>query len=881
MWDSRFAWSGEIPLNFEGLNPVAMQRITPGTGSSYLDSVNPSRNWTRVGGSVNDGYAPDRFGLIMGLNLVNPTTDQGGFHLSNFTGLWPSSGKMLMGLWARQNYVMAHSPLMSTRSSSSPLSYLATAASGRIRHIVYNAAGTSILDRYEDHPWVQTRGLQFIGHLLDMDNQTSQMFSVEASSKRSWLGPVRTLAGAPNPASTADLEIFSLPGYWTTGAFDEAVVAHPNASFDLAEFVDAMALGLWSDAQSSSNASSFSVDENGVTASSAGSFQTGAERVTWDQDPIVQGAPAGAVPFWSVDNGATWQTGATLPTQLTGLLRWEIPLEAGSTFTGITITIPTTPPPTLGAIPDQVIEQGDVLQVPITYTVDGVPTWAVSSPDVVNVLVNGNSLSLVAGFKVGAGPVEVTLTDSLGRSTSRTFHVTVNARQWDAGAPPKYPHSPVIVWGDDYPEAAIIDAHRAVVAKEVNGAHTFHLTLSHGHRHADLLVNERRVEVAGETFTVRRVTKVRRGNIWALEVYAEAGFYDLATASQVDKQDFTQVTAGDVMSLALEGTGWTVGVANAQTLRTYSIEDTNPLELLREVQRHHGGDLVFDNNNRRVSLVTQSGRDNGVAFFYGSGITDSERVVDTTSLVTRIVARNADGLTIASLNNGLPYVEDYSYTSSLKVATYDFKSGTSPYTMLSMAKATLANRSRPEYSYKVTVSDLSSKTGADLDRYDAGDLVTVVDKEIGITGVQRIVGLEYDVIRPWASQITLSAKMRELGSSDSDDAGLLLTGSNVTSFDLVPFNLLLNSRFDNQLAHWGHLGAEVVDGGGTGDYAVRFSGAGERWVEQTVQPDNRDAYAFSMDVDSRGPAGWSPNISVEAEVTYEDGTTEVITLELS
>jgi len=98
---------------------------------------------------------------------------------------------------------------------------------------------------------------------------------------------------------------------------------------------------------------------------------------------------------------------------------------------------------------------------------------------------------------------------------------------------------------------------------------------------------------------------------------------------------------------------------------------------------------------------------------------------------------------------------------------------------------------------------------------------------------------------------------------------------------LVPFNLLLNSRFDNDLAHWAHFGAQVVPGHGTGDKAVRFSGSGERWIEQTVAPDNRDAYAFSMNLVSQGPAGWSPNVSVQAVVTYEDGSSETIDLELS
>jgi hypothetical protein len=332
---------------------------------------------------------------------------------------------------------------------------------------------------------------------------------------------------------------------------------------------------------------------------------------------------------------------------------------------------------------------------------------------------------------------------------------------------------------------------------------------------------------------------------------------------------------------ALAGTGWTVGAAEVTTLRTYTTNAMNPLALLREVASQHGGDLVFDNHAKTVSLLIQSGNDNGVAFFYGRGLASAKRIVDTTSLVTRIYARNADGVTIASVNDGLDYLEDFSYTTEVRTAVYDFAAGTSPFTMLSMTQATLARRAKPEYSYEVTVADLSVTSGQPIDRFGPGDLVTVADAEIGMLATQRIVRLEYDIVRPWRTKLTLSARLREAGRSDAVDAGVLTTGSTIDTFDLVPFNLLLNARFDNGLQHWAYSGVTVVDAAqGTGDYAALFTGTGARWIEQTVQPDVRDAYALSLDIESDGPTGWVPNLVVEATVVYEDGTSETIAIDL-
>ncbi|MHC6175475.1 phage tail spike protein [Glutamicibacter sp. X7] len=884
MFDNRFMFSGEIPLNFPGLNPVALQRITPDTGAFYADSVDPSRMWERIPGGANDGYLAGQWGKQMGLNTVNPATDKGRFELPHFAGLWPTSGKLLMGLWVKQAYTMSFNPLMSTRGGSDPVAYISTASSSqRIRHNVYGAGGASVLDQYETTPWTGTLGFQFVGVLVDYAALTSQMFSVNADTKASWVGPARALSGAPNTASTANLDIFSLQtaGYWTGGTFDEAIVAHPGTSFDLAGFADAMARGLWADGQAAGQEAYFAVSDTSVTALNSRTLNTGAEHVSWTIDPVVQGAPAGTTAHWSSDGGATWTSGATLPSSFTGLLRWSIPLESGEVFTGIEITEPTGPPPTLEPIAAQNMEQGELVNVPLTFTVEGAPRWQVDAPDLVTGQVTNGSLSLAAGFKTGTGLVTVTLYDDLDRSATQTVEVYVNPREYPEPQTPQYAEAPIILWDDALPNAVLADPVAAVVTNEVNGEQFIEFAIPSGHKHAHLIQPERVVQVAGEPYRIRRITDERTGGLVLKQVYAEARFYDLAYAGQIPAQEFRQVAAGDVMMLALQGTGWTLGVANVTTLRTYSIEDTNPLALLRTVQSAHGGDLIFDNKAKKVSLVTKSGRDQGVGFFYGKNLTEAKRVVDTTSLITRIYARNADGLTIASVNGGKDYVEDYSYTTELRVAVYDFKSGTSPFTMLAMANATLANRSKPSYSYEVTVADMSAKTGSDLDRFDAGDFVTVVDSEVGISEKQRIVKLEYDLMRPENSGITLSAKLRELGGGSGEEAGSLETGAGVGTFDLVPFNLLLNGRFDNDRAHWAHFGAEIVPGNGTGDYAVEFSGAGERWIEQTVQPDNRTAYAFSMDVESDGPAGWVPDLAVIAEITYEDGTTETVTLEIT
>ena len=173
-----------------------------------------------------------------------------------------------------------------------------------------------------------------------------------------------------------------------------------------------------------------------------------------------------------------------------------------------------------------------------------------------------------------------------------------------------------------------------------------------------------------------------------------------------------------------------------------------------------------------------------------------------------------------------------------------------------------------------------SHLGHEIDRFDVGDRVTVVDDELDIRAAQRIVAVEHDIVRPWRSRITLSGKLRELGDDRGRTQGALSTGSTYRSFDLVPFNLLKNGRFDNALAHWASSGAELVEGSGTGKNAVRFQGEGTRWIEQTVHPDNRNEYALSMHTRVVG-GGDIPPLRVIVSVEYTDGTRESIPVELT
>jgi hypothetical protein len=261
-----------------------------------------------------------------------------------------------------------------------------------------------------------------------------------------------------------------------------------------------------------------------------------------------------------------------------------------------------------------------------------------------------------------------------------------------------------------------------------------------------------------------------------------------------------------------------------------------------------------------------------------------KRVVDTRSLVTRLYAYGKDGLTFASINDGKAYIEDYSYSSDLRVSTLDLSSFTNPYQMLEFTQMRLGEYGKPRVSYVLSAMDLSVLTGYEHEAWDLGDTVLVDDKELNLTVKTRVIRRQYNLQEPWKTVIELSTKLRELGDSTAawDKAADTLSQVDVLDRqeikDMVPFNHLLNSRADNGLAYWLNSGFEVdTSNGASGTASFKAVGVSgmTKSLAQTVYPANRSRYTFSAQIGSedlkKGPNG---QVGVEVTFEFEDGSTE-------
>lgn len=415
---------------------------------------------------------------------------------------------------------------------------------------------------------------------------------------------------------------------------------------------------------------------------------------------------------------------------------------------------------------------------------------------------------------------------------------------------------------------------------DTNGQETLTFKLPRKDPKRQLLDNEMLIRCGGSEFVIRVIEEGRKPEI---TISCEAAFYDLGEMEPIQSLNFSGVGARPVMEAILRGTGWSVGTVEITTPADFTVtEPTVPLAVLRKLPLIYGGELQFDNPDRIVHLLNQVGKDNGVLFAYGKNLDDCTRIADTRDLVTRVYPYGANSLSIASVNNGVEYLEDYRWYDATgkprqtKVATIKNEKIGNPSYLKKWAEQQLERMSWPKLTYNVSVRHLGDEP------LNLGDIVHVYDQELGLNLKVRVAQRNYNVLEPWKTTVQLDSALYTLADQLAGVEGG--TVANVTDAiqqamqDVVMFNLLLNSRADDGFAYWTNNGWEIDNTTGvTGTSAFKAAGqlGVSKTLTQTVWPSSRSTYTLSAQVElvniQKGPNG---RIGFNVTISYEDGTSE-------
>ena len=368
------------------------------------------------------------------------------------------------------------------------------------------------------------------------------------------------------------------------------------------------------------------------------------------------------------------------------------------------------------------------------------------------------------------------------------------------------------------------------------------LTLPASSLKAYLIEPDYELEVAGRRYRIAEREDDRDGEVATISVEAEALWYELADELTPGTFTLTDVTPADGYAAIMARSSWTMSDDPAQlpaSATTYNLEltDNSTLDLLRAWATLTGTHLRFDTVNRAILPADLSGRDLGLGFRYRRNVEKVRRRARPPA-VTVLYPYGRDDLTVAGINGGQPFLEDFTYYTGqgltlaeararfTKTRVWSDTSIVDEDDLLAAATIQLDEQSQAIVTYELKVLDLRELTGVD-DPVAVGDTVRVHDPEFGQNLRTTVVRTVIHPLEPDRNIVELAYLPRPIQSptqspqrSDRSLAWILFTGPTGSTYPVRNDGVFITNRiplrFGNDGREHVHLDLELVGvGAGT------------------------------------------------------------------
>lgn len=246
----------------------------------------------------------------------------------------------------------------------------------------------------------------------------------------------------------------------------------------------------------------------------------------------------------------------------------------------------------------------------------------------------------------------------------------------------------------------------------------------------------------------------------------------------------------------------------------HSQECKNIFELLKEVLSEKGGYIwaSYVGGDVRINYTSTIGRRNNQQIAFGSNLVNIEDQLEVGTLVTRVWPLGKDGLTIASVNNNIIYLQneevELRYGRVDKTIQVD---SDDPSVVKSYGQAYLTRYAAMNNTITLTAIDLHNLDKT-ISSFEVGDAVRVLSPPHGIDAEMIVNSVSTDLVQLSNSRITLGAKKGSItsvissggsGGSSGFTGGGGIGGASVTvdsSLSLTSTNPVENRVITSSLA---------------------------------------------------------------------------------
>lgn len=201
----------------------------------------------------------------------------------------------------------------------------------------------------------------------------------------------------------------------------------------------------------------------------------------------------------------------------------------------------------------------------------------------------------------------------------------------------------------------------------------------------------------------------------------------------------TEMTAAACLAVALDGTGWTVGICEITKRRTIKKDSAcNAVDIISQVISTYSCEIMYDTINKRIDIYEQIGDDKGCYFIESLNLRKLQTDKTSYDFYTRIVPIGKDGLQIDI--DGKDYIENHSYSSKVKTFIWKDERYTRIDSLIEDATLKLAEKAKPYEVYETDVIDLASLNPvySEILHYGIGDVVWLISRQSGVKAKMRI-----------------------------------------------------------------------------------------------------------------------------------------------
>lgn len=227
-------------------------------------------------------------------------------------------------------------------------------------------------------------------------------------------------------------------------------------------------------------------------------------------------------------------------------------------------------------------------------------------------------------------------------------------------------------------------------------------------------------------------------------------------------------SAAHALYALLQGTGWELDVCDVEGIHDLETEKKSVLQNIEEIQSIWGGLLVWDSINHKLSLRDENKwqPESGFQVRYARNEKNITKTVNN-DIVTRLYVFGKDDLDIGSVNNGVKYLENFSFTDNIYVGIYESKDQDDPQKLKEEGEQVLAKICKPRNTYKVGMCDLRTLPDyAKGEDFDLGWMAKIIDPEVvGVGYVRaRIMRYKYYIFEPWKCELEIGEPEESLAA---------------------------------------------------------------------------------------------------------------------